>query len=167
MIQDKKTLRKCDVAFGTFLIIVSIVFFVMAFKMPILAIGRASQGPELSTAPGLLPMTVSATLCALGIILVISAWREGGRISGKDFRNAIAKVKTDESKRMALICLIIMLYAFGLLKRVHFSLATFIYLSVFMFLFKATHPVKMIIICGITAALIWFFFGRVALIPLP
>jgi hypothetical protein len=167
MIQDKKTLRKCDVFFGIFLVLVSLAFFLMAFRMPVLAIGRASQGPELSTAPGLLPMVVSAALCVLGVILVISALREGGRISAGDFKNVIAKLKTDESRRMVLICFIIMLYAFGLLGRVHFLLATFLYLSIFMFLFKAAHPVKIIIICGITAALIYFFFGRVALIPLP
>jgi hypothetical protein len=167
MIQDKKTLRKCDVAFGILLIIVSIAFFGMAFSMPIRAIGRASQGPELSTAPGLLPMVISAALCVFGVILVVSAFREGGRITRADLKKAAAKLKTPESKRMGLIGLIIMLYAFGLLKNVHFLLATFMYLAVFMFLFKAAHPVKIIIICGITAALIWFLFGRVALIPLP
>jgi hypothetical protein len=112
-------------------------------------------------------MVISAALCILGIILTISALREGGRVSGEDFKKAIAKLKTTESKRMALICLIIIIYAFGLLKNVHFLLATFLYLTIFMFLFKASHPVKIILICTITAALIWFFFGRVALIPLP
>jgi hypothetical protein len=132
-----------------------------------MAIGRASQGPEISTAPGLLPMVISATLCILGMILIISAVREGSRISREDLKKALGKLKSTESKRMVLICLIIVIYSFGLLKNVHFMLATFIYLTVFMLLFKATHPVKIVLISGVTAALIWFFFGRVALIPLP
>ena len=167
MIQDKKTLRKCDIAFGVFLVLLSAVFFAMAFNMPVMAIGRTSVGPEIFTAPGLLPMVISASLCLMGIILVISALREGARLSREDFKNAVAKLKSPESRRMALMGLIIIVYAFGLLKRVHFLLATFIYLAVFMFLFKAAHPVKIIFIGVITAALIWFFFGRVALIPLP
>jgi len=167
MISDKKTIRKCDVAFGSVLVILSAVFFMLAFNMPILAVGRTSAGPEISTAPGLLPMVVSATLFLMGITLVFSALREGGRISREDIKKAIARIKTPESRRMLVISIIIITYAFGLLSRIPFTVATFIYLAVFMFIFKATHPVKIILISAITAVLIWFFFGPIALIPLP
>ena len=167
MIQDKKTLRKCDIVFGVFLVILSAAFFLLAFYMPVLAIGRTSAGPELSTAPGLMPMVISAALFLMGIILVVSALREGSRLSREDFKKAVAKIKAPESRRMVLMSLIIIVYAFGLLRRVHFLAATFIYLFVFMFLFKAAHPVKIVLISAVTAALIWFFFGQVALIPLP
>lgn len=167
MIQDKKTLRKTDIAFGAFLIILSIFTFVLAYRMPVKTTGLIFSGQDFATAPGLLPMVISAILLLLGVILLVSAVREGARISRDDIRKVIARMKSPESGRMALICLIIIVYSFGLLKRIHFLAATFIYLAVFMFLFKAAHPAKIFILSVVTAGLIWFFFGKLAMIPLP
>lgn len=167
MIQDKKTLRKADMAFGTFLILLSVLSFIEAYRMPIKTTGTIFGGKNIATAPGLLPMVISMVLLILGMILVVSAIREGARITVRDLKKVVDAFKRPQSKRMELICLIIILYSFGLLKRIHFLAATFIYLFVFFLLFKAASPIKSFIISVVTAGLIWFFFGKIAMIPLP
>ena len=167
MIQNKKTLRKADFITGLLLILGGGFFLYESLKMPWKGLSGTFEEGEFFTAPGFLPVVVTSILIILGACLTISALREGGRLTRDDFKKVIAAFKTVESKRLVVMALIIVFYVFGLISRVHFTLATFLYLAIFMFLFKAGSWYKVLLIAGLTAVVISYVFGNLMQIPLP
>jgi len=166
VIENKKTLRKADIVFGLILFFVSGFFLIESLKM----VDKEITGTELGgiyTSPGILPATITIILMILALTLIISAFREGAHITKEDFNKIVHVVKRPESIRMFIMALIIIGYVFGLLGRVPFIAATFIYLAVFMYIFKAGKLLTILIIAGITSFLIAYSFGNLVQIPLP
>ena len=166
MIKNKQTLRKLDLVFSVVLFAFSLFFFVNALKMPRENLGSFG-GNSVATAPGILPAIISGILMLLAVLLFVSAYKENARITREDLLKALAAVKSRQSLRIALVVLIVIVYAFLLLGNIPYSLATAVYLFVFMLVFKADKIWKLALISVITALCIWAFFGQVAMIPLP
>lgn len=166
MDKDKTRLRKLDIAFGALCVLLGTAYFLIAFFMPRQGSGSFG-GNQLATAPGLLPMVVSAVFVLMSATLVYQALRDGARITREDWEKLRGLWKEDNVRRTARIVLIITVYAFGLLRNLPYILATFLYLAVFMYCFKAAPLRKICIISLVASVAIWFFFGQVALIPLP
>lgn len=166
MIQNKETMRKADFITGIILLLGGGYFLCESLKMPWKGLSGTFEG-EYYTAPGFLPVIITSILMILGAFLTYSAYKEGGRIKRDDLKKVIAALKTVESKRIMIMILIIVFYAFGLISRVHFTLATFLYLTVFMFVFKAGSWYRVLLTAGIVAGVISYAFGNLMQIPLP
>ena len=165
--REKEIIGKLDIVFGIFLIILGIAYFVSAFRMPRGNIGGNFGGSTLALSPGLLPMFVSAVLILLSIVMIFQSVKEGSRITKEDLASLKQVVKKPSFRRTLLIILIIALYAFVALEILPYTVATFLYLVVFMFCFKAGSLPKILIVSLVVTVLLWFFFGKIALIPLP
>lgn len=167
MIQDKKLLRKTDIYFGIFLFAASVVVFIEVLKMPV-ELSVAGGGTSAAyTAPGLMPGVVSLILMMLSIFLITGALKEGAQIKKKDFARTIAWFKNEDSKRIVVSFIIIIIYIYGLLGRVSYYAATFLYLFSFMYYCKAGKWYKVLFISALTTAIIGFAFNKLVLIPLP
>jgi hypothetical protein len=119
--------------------------------------GRAT----LYTVPGLFPFIVS--LCILGgsIWVFINAIRSGGDLK---FLSPCALKKTFSSFK-AFIPTIVMglmwIYVFIFVGRIHFIIATFLFISLFMITFKATQWIRILLISALYSAAIVYFFSKV------
>ena len=164
---EKKVLGKLDIAFGIFLLILGAAYFISAFRMPRGNLGGNFGGSTLALSPGLLPMFVSGVLILLSTVMIIQSVREGSRITGDDVKKALAFWKQKSVQRTALIVLLIFIYAFFGLEYLPYTVATFLFLFLFMFLFKAGSVPRILLISVVVTAALWFFFGKIAAIPLP
>jgi|GEM_PF-4475315 uncharacterized membrane protein YecN with MAPEG domain len=165
MIQNKKTLRKTDLAFGAVLFVLALFFLGKSLQM-----NREAMdvfGSVLYTAPGFLPAIVSIILMILGLTLMISAWREGARLSIGDFRAAWGAMKSNTAIRIYGIVAMFGVYIFLLIGLLPFAVATFLYLFGFMLLFKAGHWLKLLFISALSSLAIVYVFQELVNIPLP
>ncbi len=161
---DKNTLRKCDIVFGFLLAIASLIFAIISFRMP----WDGISGGGIYAAPGLMPLIVSSAIFFMSISVAINGIKEAGFIKISDITRLIKYLNTVFTKRVALMALIIIIYAFVLLGRIPFGLSTFIYLFSFMFLFRRENKWWVcLIVSVISSFLITFFFGSIINIPLP
>ncbi len=158
-------LRKADFITGIMLAALGLAAFALSLKL----------GWDLSvvqrdgwyTAPGLVPAAAAIVLFLLGSALSFHAFQEGGAWKHEDFSRLKAAIADPASGRSALAALLLMVYVFGLLGRVHFILASFLFLVAFMFLFKATAWWKILSISAIVSTAIGIVFEHLARIPLP
>lgn len=161
---NKNTLRKLDVIFGFFLASVSVFFIIVSIKMP----WDGISGGGIYAAPGLMPLIVAISIFFMSLSVAISAIKECGGIKREDVSHAIKSLKTIYTKRIFTMALIIVIYAFVLIGRIPFGIATFIYLCTFMILFRKDGKRWVCVVVSIVCAfLITFFFGNVINIPLP
>lgn len=166
MIVNTRVMRKADLVFGTILAGVAAYFLRESLLMPWEGLGGTMQG-GLVTSPGALPAVISAAILFLSASLVGSAWRGGARITREDLEKAVCVLRSPESKRIIIMMLIIIGYVFGLIGRLPFDWATFIYLAVFMLVFKAAKWPYVLLISAASAWIISFCFGTLVEIPLP
>ena len=167
MIQDKKLLRKTDIYFGILLFAASVVVFIEVLKMPV-ELSVAGGGTSAAyTAPGLMPGVVSLVLMALSIVLITGALKEGAKVKKEDFRRTVNWFKNEDSKRIVVSFIIIIIYIFVLIGRISYYAATFLYLFSFMFYCKAGRWYKVLFISVLTTAIIGYAFNKLVLIPLP
>lgn len=118
-------------------------------------------------APGLLPLFFSGGLLLMFTWLLFVSAREGafrGHFTGSALRSGIANRET-LSKLIQMLLLVI--YVFGLLGRVHFGIASGLYLIAAMLVARAARPLTVIIISVVFSGLITFVFGTLMKIPLP
>ncbi len=166
MIKDKSVLRKLDIAFGILLLIGSAILLVWSALMPVSGLGGAMQ-VSFWIAPGALPVVVSSVMIVLAVVLIVGAVREGARVTGEDVRKALAILKTREAKYSFIISALLILYIVFMLGWMPYWLATFLFLAVFMFIFKAGRPHVILLVSAFTTLAIWYCFGEVVMIPLP
>ncbi len=163
MINNKRILRKLDIVFGAVLVVLGIVFALQSYKMP----WNGISGGGVMAAPGLLPLIVSLIIAVCGIILIVSAWKEGARISREDIKDVFRTLGSRQAIRIYIMLLIIGAYIFGLVGRIHFALATFIFLAAFFLYVRAGKWWSCLILAAVVAAVISYAFGTLLSIPLP
>ncbi len=163
MVKDKKVLRKLDSLFGIVITLVSAFFVYQCYLMPWSGI----SGGGILAAPGLLPIIISSVLVVLGICMTITGVKEGGKITREDIKSAINILKGESAKRIFVMAVIIGTYALILIGRMPFAIATFIYMYVFLFLFKAGNWWQCLLLSIITSGIITYAFGSIVNIPLP
>lgn len=121
-------------------------------------------------APGFFPLILGIIFIVFGLMVFIAALAGGGvEAARKTFRkdSLAALFLSSEAKRVVILTLIMVAYIFVLIGRVHFAIATFIYLVVTFFYLKSTTLVKNLLISAISALLISAVFQYVFKIPLP
>jgi hypothetical protein len=162
---DNRGERSADRISGLFWIAFGLVVIWLSVSMEI----RRHLGATFLNGPGFAPMLLGGALCLLGSVLVV-------RSSYKDvigFFDAPGSV----SGRNALIALGLMLvYSLGLIGRMPFGLATFLFISVFIVVFNL--PVegrrqlgkliaKAVVTAALTAYVVVEVFHRLFYVRLP
>jgi len=121
-------------------------------------------------APGFFPLILGIIFSAFGLVMFIGSLRGGSVAAAKNtFTKATLTTLflNPQSKRVVILSFFMVVYIFGLIGRVHFAIATFLYLFVTFFYLKSTTLVKNIIISAISALVISAVFQYVFKIPLP
>jgi hypothetical protein len=148
---DKKNLRKKDLIASLILLAVGIFVLVDSFRMIFFVDLPGVEEVGWFVAPGIFPFMLSVGIIVMSLIMLSIAYRESGRIKFESWRKFRKYF----------------FYAFVLLKKVHFTLATFIYLFLSMFVVKAASWYKIAMISVLAAVVIAYLFGNLFKIPLP
>jgi hypothetical protein len=116
---------------------------------------------NLYTVPGLLPFIVSICILGSSIWVLINAIRAGGNLKFLSPRS----IKKTFSKFEAFIPTIVMglmwIYVFIFINRIPFLISTFIFITLFMIIFKATQLIRILLISALYSATIVYFFTKV------
>lgn len=130
------------------------------------------KDPALSTVqvlsnPGMSSLFIGGLLILLGIILAMIGW-SGAREPLKIAAQALsALVKRQTFWRGVIVMAVIAVYFFVLWGRVPYWLGTMAFMMALMFIFKAGAWWQIFLISGVSTALVVYFFGVMAQIPLP
>lgn len=162
---DQPGLRRADTVTGVVLAIFGCAALILAmnFRRDLVSVQQAGW----YTAPALVPMMVAAILTAQGILLSFHSLRRGGRWSRHDIAHVRQALRAAPVRRAALVALLLAVFVFGMVGRVHFTLASFLFMLVFMALFRAGAWWKMLLVSGGAAVAISFLFEGLARVPLP
>lgn len=118
--------------------------------------------------PGFFPLFIGAVLLILAILFFRKKYIAGGRL--KHFTGIIRNsINTNKTLRLCLAIGIFAFYVFVLIGRIHFLVATFIYLFVTMTVFRTENYAiwKIAIISASATGFVYLFFGIIASVPLP
>ena len=121
-------------------------------------------------APGFFPLLLGIIFIILGTMMAVSAIRRKGYVQMKRIftrSNFAALFKSIRFRRVMTLIALMVLYIFILIGRVHFALATAIYLFLTLFYLKSTTIIKIIIISIIASLAISGVFTMFFHIPLP
>jgi hypothetical protein len=122
---------------------------------------------EKSSNPGVTTIFIGGVMGFLGLVIAVI----GTLGSHHPFRIAKQAVsETIQSKAfykglIALACIAVYFFVFW--DRIPYVVATFLFLAGMMAIFKAGVWWKIVLISGITVAVVWYVFGVLAMIPLP
>lgn len=169
----EKDMAKADFITAIILIVFSISVVVLSFQMP----RFEYRGANPWSVPGIVPGILGAIIGVLGIILLVrSIKRKGYRLdlSGKIAAQWFLKPM---SIRLWLTILLTVFYAWGLIGRIPYPIATFLFIFVFIMVFeyssqeKTVKKIKRLIIAlvvaGISSAIISAVFQYGFLVRLP
>ena len=117
--------------------------------------------------PGLFPCFIGTILMLTSIVLFSKKNRNGARITKELFH--ISDEKSLEALRLILAVGLFVCYVFVLIGAIPFTLATFLYLSITMIVFrKPNYPIwKLLLISAVATGIIYLIFGVIASVPLP
>jgi hypothetical protein len=164
MDESKVRLRTLDVFMGLgFLAVGAFVVYdgIIAYYAPQMTTVEKSSNPGVTT------IFIGGTMGFLGLVIAVM----GLLGSGHPFRIARQAVsETLQSKAfykgvIALVCITIYFFVFW--DRIPYVVATFLFLAGMMAIFKAGAWWKIVLISGVTVAVVWYVFGVLAMIPLP
>ena len=119
-------MAKADFVTAVILIAVSVGALVESWRMPRLE--HLAVNPY--TVPGIVPGLLSGVLILLGIVLLVRSVRQGG------WRLDAASLSSAVGARLVLMLLLTLGYAAGLVGRLPFWAATFLFVFLFVLLFE-------------------------------
>jgi putative tricarboxylic transport membrane protein len=167
-----RTMVKADFVTGLVFVALGLAVVVECLRMP--RFEELNVNPY--TVPGLVPGILGAIIAVLGAILVVRAARAGGwRLTERaDARPMLAEAGT---RRVLLSIALCLLYAAGLVGRLPFWLASFLFIAAFVVLFE--WPLAMgrsdrlrrvlfaVVLGAVISAATSFVFQEVFLVRLP
>lgn len=118
-------------------------------------------------APGIFPFVISSVICLCSIFLLIDSIKNNGIQETKilwKFKEKL--INNNILKRIIVIIGLIIIYGFILVQHMHFTIATFIFLSVIM-VFLKIKPLILILVSFSISLGISFVFGTLFNISLP
>lgn len=122
---------------------------------------------QLMSNPGITTLFIGGVLTLLGLILTTIGW-SGSRKPFHISAQAIRELFTHQTFwRGAIVIGVIAIYFFVLWGRIPYWLTTMLFMSSLMFIFKAGAWWKILLISGISTAIVVYFFGIMAQVPLP
>ncbi len=121
-------------------------------------------------APGFFPFILGIIFIFLGSIMTLSSWRRKGYeqiMSGLEKFKFTHLFHNVQVRRVMTLIVFMVIYIFILIDRIHFTIATTLYLFFTLYYLKSANITKIIIISITTSFLISAFFTRFFHIPLP
>lgn len=165
--QDTGTLRRHDLIVSGLLWLISLFVFFDSFRM---TFGITLPGVEINiwrVAPGFLPLLFSGGLLIMLSSIIWISFREGDFKGHFSKSNLIKSIKDREIFTRVLQMLLLCLFVFGLIGRLHFGLAAAIYLFLAMMIANAAKLYQIALISVLFSAAITYIFGTLMKIPLP
>ncbi len=161
MIKTDK-MAAADLVMGIFLIIFGGLVILASLNMKIYK--------HFLDAPGFFPFILGILFVLFGAIMISSSWRRRGyeqlKQGSKHFKLAHI-VSNIQFQRVSVLIILMVLYIFILIDRVHFTLATALYLFFTLYYLKSASLGKIIVISVAAAFMISAFFTKFFHIPLP
>lgn len=164
---DNKTLRRADLITSIILMIIAILGFIMSLS---LVIKTLEKGRLWYESAGLFPLIVTSLLALCSFLIFLRARKDGARF---DFLT-LSKLKELKDSREARVAAIVIgllaIYIFILLKVLQYSIATFIFLFAFIYIFNEKNRRSLFtsfLVSIITTVVLTYGFGNLAMIPLP
>jgi len=161
MIKTDK-MAAADLVMGIFLIIFGGLVVLSSLNMKIYK--------TFLDAPGFFPFILGILFIGLGMMMTSSSLRRKGygqvKQGLKNF-NPGYLFKSIQFQRVMILIILMVLYIFVLIDRVHFTLATALYLFFTLYYLKSASLIKIIVISIATAFIISTFFTKFFQIPLP
>jgi hypothetical protein len=167
------TMAKADFVTGLVLIALGIATVVASLAMP--------RFEELNinsyTVPGLVPGALGVVILILGTALFVRAARAGGWRLLHRAPGRVPWLSDPGTRHLALAALLCLAYAAGLVGRVPFWLATFLFVAAFVAAFEwplaRTHAERVrrlafaVVFAGVVSAAVTFVFQEIFLVRLP
>ena len=189
----KSTLRRADLVFSVFLMIISIAAMIESVKLLFNPFGRDFadvKGDDIKTSietwyqsVGLVPFIIAAFILICALCLFHFARREGARFDFIKLDNIRALLKNEELRVAVIVTVILCAYIFAFMplcreyldlfprfQAFPFMIATFLMLFIMMVVFgekKLVPILKYFVASALAAGAIAYGFGMLALIPLP
>lgn len=169
----ESNMPKVDFLMSNLLILFGIFVIILSSQMPDLA----NQNASPYSAPGVVPFILGVIFCFLGIVMLIrSILRKGYllKITGVEIK---AWFKDLSTRRFLMTLLISIGYAMILLGRMHYLLATGIYMFLFVFMFEYQKGISLlnqkktifmaVLLSVLTSGSIYWVFRYLFLVNLP
>jgi len=150
-------------------IIVGLLLIVSGISISIVAL-QMKVFRDFLDAPGFFPLILGCIFVLLGAVLSIPALRQSGFTPVKNMfakSNLILFVKNDKTLRVTVLLAMMFVYVFILIGRMHFAIATAIYLFATMLFLKSTKWWLALIISIVASVCIAVVFRYGFRIPLP
>ena len=159
---DTKKINAADLIMACLMFISGCLLIVSSLKMKIFN--------NFLDAPGFFPFILGIVFILLGIMMFFSSLRRNALheitiILKKSI--LIGFISNPKFHRVFILIIFMMVYIFGLIGRIHFAIASTLYLSVTMIYLKSTSVWKIIIISVVSSVLICIVFRYAFEIPLP
>lgn len=193
MDKDKLKVRKADLIFSIFLMVMSVYYLIKSLALFINPFGRAIEDInaedlkmgliEWYKSPGLLPLVLCIIIFILGVCLFNVARKDGAKFDFIHKQDIKTLIRNKELKVAIIVVGYLAVYIYFLIPFMRrtlnliptfqgfpFLIATFIYLAVFMMTFNEKSIKKIctsLLIAALGALVITYGFGNLALIPLP
>jgi len=163
--QEKQYVRSIDFFMGIIFAAMGSYMIIDARKM---FEARMLKGiyPSYSN-PGVFITFIGSLLLVMGLILAVIGFKGSGNLKKTVSTGLKALVTSVLTWRAVIALALLAVYFLILLGRVEYHIATFAFLVVTMFVFKATSWWKILIIAAISTWAIGYFFGTLAGLPLP
>lgn len=165
--EDIGTLRRHDLIVSVILWLVSVLVLLDSLRMTFnITLPGVDENVWL-VAPGFLPMILSGGLVVMFSFLIWLSIKQGdlkGHFTSSAFMRAITDPETvSKLIQMALLCI----FVFVLLRRLHFGVASALYLFAAMSAARAAKLWQIGLISIVFAAAVTYVFGTLMKIPLP
>lgn len=174
MEDKKKKTAKTDIVAGIGLILFALYCLWEGMSMPVKQL--TGDPSRFYGAPGFFPVVLSVLIIIGSVIMIYQGFRDSGGIQKEDLQAAADYLKSAQFFRLMLAVGLLAVYVFGMLGRLDYYAATFIFLAVTMILFQPKQEtgkklllgiIKCLVISGIMAFAVGCCFENFAQIPLP
>ncbi|HUX12505.1 MAG TPA: tripartite tricarboxylate transporter TctB family protein [Spirochaetia bacterium] len=128
----ESNMSRADFVTSIFLIAFGIAALIMSAQMP----SYAARGASPYSAPGLVPGFLGAIIAACGVVLFIRSTVKKGYKLGLNGRSVREFFSSVETRRLFITILLSVVYAIVLIGRITYSVATGIYILVFVLVFE-------------------------------
>lgn len=164
---------RADLVTGLVFVLLGALVLVESLRMPTLR----EFGMNPYTAPGIVPGLLGIVIAGLGAVLVVRAARRGGFRLGLTGAAARGVAASEAARRLVLTLVLTLGYAAGLIGRLPFWLATFLFVLAFVVLFEwrpglgarasARTAIVALVLAAAVSAIVTYVFQNVFLVRLP
>ncbi len=161
-------LRRHDFIVSVIVWCLSLATFIESWRLTFhLSLPGVDEQKAWLVAPGIFPLVLSAGLLLMFSVLLFVSYKEGEFKGHFSVRAAQSLLNDPENLMQVVQISLLCLYVFGLLGRVHFGVASAIYLFSAMFAARAASWPILLLIAILFSALVSYVFGTLMKIPLP